>query len=265
MIMESLAIIRAKSDSFSGGLLRNMKRNVPNGTTLIYKHIEKLVHQYRARAKNCDRGRALYPPRHRYGSFSMCLYRSVLALIVVAFVAGCSLDYSAVFVTESMSEELPDSILMEFTHTSVKNGLPVFRLSAGKAYIYNKKEETRLTDVLFQEYDDNGDVSTEGRADEAVFFTQTEDAEFWGNLLFYSTSEEASFSTAYLYWSDNEKTLKGQEDSLVLIQKDSGTEIRGTGFETEARTRIVTFAGSVSGSYVLEDEEEEEAIEQFVE
>ena len=193
-------------------------------------------------------------------------YRCVLILTVVVVAAGCSLDYSAVFVTESMSEELPDSILLDFTHTSVKNGLPVFRLSAGKAYIYNKKEETRLTDVLFQEYDDAGEVSTEGRADEAVFYTQTEDAEFWGDLHFYSTAEEASFATAYLYWSDSEKTLKGEEDSLVLIQKDSGTEIRGTGFETEARTRIVTFAGSVSGRYVLEDEEEgEEANEQFVE
>ncbi len=201
---------------------------------------------------------------HRF-TLPICVVirRCALMLIGLVFFVGCSLDYSAIYVTESMSEALPDSILYEFTHTSVKNGLPVFRLSAAEAYIYNKKEETRLVGVLFQEFDDNGNMSTEGQADEAVFFTKTENAEFWGDLSFYSIAEESNFSTAYLYWNNQEKKLTGREDAPVLIHKDSGTEILGIGFETEARTRIVTFSGKVSGKYVFE--EEEAPGEQFVE
>lgn len=187
--------------------------------------------------------------------------KAVLPIIYLLIIAGCSLDYSSVYTTEEMSEDIPDSILYEFTHTSVKDGVPIFRLSAATAYIYNKKEETQLSDILFQEFNRKGEIITEGQADEALFFTESEDAEFWGNLFFYSLSEEASFQTEYLYWSNEEKRLIGRESSEVLIQRDSGTEILGTGFEAEARTRIVTFAGPVSGTYVLEEEDEEQAAE----
>jgi len=186
---------------------------------------------------------------------------AVFSVFIILAIAGCSLDYSSLYVTEDMSEEIPDSILYDFTHTSVKDGIPVFRLSAGTAYIYNKKQETQLSDILFQEYDGQGEIITEGRADEAIFFTDSEDAEFWGNLFFYSLSEEASFETAYLYWNNEEKKLLGREDSDVHIMRDTGTEILGTGFEAEARTRIVTFTGPVSGTYVLEDEDDEQAEE----
>ncbi|MBN1686181.1 MAG: LPS export ABC transporter periplasmic protein LptC [Spirochaetales bacterium] len=181
----------------------------------------------------------------------------VVALCIILIFAGCSLDYSSAYVTEDMSADIPDSILFEFKHTSVKDGTPVFRLSAGTAYIYNKRNETTLSDILFQEFNRRGEIITEGRADEAVFFTDTENAEFWGDLYFYSLSEKASFQTPYLYWDNEEKKLVGREDSDVLIRRDSGTEILGTGFEAEARTRIVTFSGPVSGTYVLEDEDEE--------
>ncbi len=187
------------------------------------------------------------------------MIKYLYAACILIIVAGCSLDYSSTYVTEEMSEDIPDSILYEFTHTSVKDGTPVFRLSAGTAYIYNKKKETRLSDILFQEYDRKGEVITEGTADEAVFFTDSEDAEFWGNLLFYSSIEEASFETSYLYWNNDEKKLIGKKGSDVLIKRDTGTEILGTGFEAEARTRIVTFEGPVSGTYVLEDKDEEQA------
>ena len=187
--------------------------------------------------------------------------KAAFSICISLIIAGCSLDSSSIYVTEEMSEDIPDSILYEFIHTSVKDGTPVFRLSAGTAYIYNKKEETQLLDILFQEFDRKGKIITEGRADEALFFSKSEDAEFWGNLFFYSLSEEASFQTAYLYWSDEEKRLIGRDDGEVLIQRDTGTEILGTGFEAAARTRIVTFAGPVSGTYVLEDEDEEQSTE----
>ena len=188
----------------------------------------------------------------KYGLLSLCF------LLVFA---GCSLDYSSIYVTDDMSEEIPDSILYEFTHTSVKDGTPIFRLSAGTAYIYNRKSQTQLSDILFQEFNRRGEVITEGRADEAVFFTDTEDAQFWGNLFFYSLAEEASFETAYLYWNDEEKRLTGRKNEEVRIKRDTGTEILGAGFEAEARTRIVTFSGPVSGTYVLEDEDEEQTEE----
>lgn len=179
----------------------------------------------------------------------------LVSILTILIFAGCSLDYSSSFLSDDMSEDIPDSILTEFIHTSVKNGLPVFRLYAGKAAMYNKKEETQLSEIIFIEYDGKGEVITEGSAESAVFFTESEDAEFWGNLYFYSLAEEASFSAPYLFWSNTEKKLTGNDNDQVFIQQDTGTAVRGIGFEAQARTRQVTFSGAVTGTYVIEDEE----------
>ena len=175
---------------------------------------------------------------------------------ICLLIFSCSLDYSDVYVTEDLSEDIPDSVLYDFTHTSVQKGTPVFRLSARKALVYNKKKETRLEEIHFQEFSTKGEIITEGQAAEATFFTETEDAEFWGDLMFYSLTEEATFSTDYLYWDNDNRKLTGKEEVPLRIQRDSGTHIEGIGFEAEAVTRSVTFSGPVNGMYIAEENED---------
>jgi LPS export ABC transporter protein LptC len=157
-----------------------------------------------------------------------------------------------------MSEEIPDSVIVDFVHTSVRDGKPVFRLEAGRAEVYNKREETRLFNVYFQEYARDGAVATEGWAEKTIFFTDTENAEMAGDLLVYSSSEEAFVGSDYLYWDDSARTLTSRRDSAVTIEKDDGTTLRGLGFRADMATRSVEFSGSVSGTYVSEDDSEEE-------
>ena len=84
----------------------------------------------------------------------------------------------------------------------------------------------------------------------------SEDAEFWGDLHFYSLTEEATFNTDYLYWDNDERKLTGKDESTLSIQRDSGTHIEGVGFEAEALTRSVTFSGPVRGMYITEGDED---------
>ena len=179
-------------------------------------------------------------------------------ILCSCLMVGCSLDYSDVYLSDDMDADIPDSILYEFTHTAVKNGIPTFRLSAGKAEVFDEKDQTFLSDVLFQEFNADGEMITEGVADSAVFFSDSENAELSGNLLFYSSAEEATFSTTYLFWNDEKNILTGSENAIVTIKRDSGTEISGAGFTAEVRTRSVWFDGPVSGIYVTEDEEDEQ-------
>ena len=177
----------------------------------------------------------------------------ILIATVALMWSSCSLDYTDAILSENMSEEIPDSILYDFTHTSVRNGTPASRLHADRAEIYEKKNETRLHDVVFQEFDRDGTIVTEGRADYTLFDTETEDAELSGDLSFYSSKEEATVSTDYLYWNDEEKTLVGAPEAAVTIYKDSGTELSGVGFEADISTLSVNFDGPVQGTYVDED------------
>ena len=178
----------------------------------------------------------------------------LISFLCSLFLFGCSLDYSEAFLTDDLDEEIPDSILFEFSHTAVRKGTPAFRLQADYAAIFDKKKETHLTGVLFQEFDRHGNVITEGKADSAIFFTETENAELVGDLKVHSLSEEVIVSTGYLYWNDQDRTLTGAEDQTVVVIKDDGSELVGEGFFAEIATKSVTFYGSVSGKYITDDE-----------
>ncbi len=174
---------------------------------------------------------------------------------VLLFASGCSLDYSDTYVPDDMSEDIPDTILQQFRYTSIKEGRPVFFIEGEKAEFYVSRERTYLTNVQFTEYDADGDVATEGSADTAVYFTDTENAEIEGDLRFYSSTESATVTAEYLYWDNQEKRLRGSRDGSVAVRKDSGSKIEGIGFEADARRKEVTFSGTVSGRYVPEEEE----------
>lgn len=179
--------------------------------------------------------------------------------VLCALVLSCSLDYTGAYLVDEMSEEIPDSVLISFTHTAVRAGVPAFQLSAGRAAVYESRQETIMEDVRFREFDRNGEIATEGRAGEAVIFTDTENAEISGDIEFYSHAEEATFTTEYLFWDNERKRLTSREEYPVTIKEDSGSEIQGSGFEANVRKKEVTFSGPVSGRFVAEEEDGAEA------
>ena len=168
---------------------------------------------------------------------------------------GCSLDYTDAILSEELSAEIPDSILFQFTHTAVRDGVPAFRLQAERAEIFEKKKENRLEGVTFIEYGRDGEIITEGWAGRALFLTETENAELSEGISFYSIREDATVTTDYLFWNNENKTLTGSPEEAVVIQKDSGTSLTGTGFEAYINTRSVSFEGPVQGNYVGENDE----------
>lgn len=180
---------------------------------------------------------------------------SLLLLLVLLYLSACSLDYSQVSVTDEISEQIPDSLLRDFSYTVVENGTPAYRLEADQAEFFTEKKITYVKGLIFREYDSLEQLVTEGRSDAAVFFTDSENAELEGNLRFYSSAEEASVETDYLFWNNDEKLLTGSDDGQVRILEDSGSRLDGIGFEADVRRRLVDFTGPVSGLYIADDDE----------
>jgi len=180
--------------------------------------------------------------------------RAFLSLLILAL-AGCSLDYEEAMVRETMAESIPDLVLENMQHIIVQDGQIVARLEAGRAVQYEKRKEMLLDDVHFRELDDSGSVLTEVWADSAVWHTDTEDAEATGDIYVYSFKREAEVFAQTLTWKKKERVLSAGEDEQVVMRKEDGSELRGTGFTADFRRGEVRMKAA-RGVYVYGEESE---------
>lgn len=164
------------------------------------------------------------------------------------------MDYSQSETSDEMEEQIPDTIISGFRHTSVSNGIPAFKITAQTAKTFTKQSKTVLFDVYFEEYNDVKEVITSGTGDQAILFTDSDDADLSGNLEFYSKKEGAWLWSENLYWDNANKTLSGNSNDVVKIKADDGIRIEGRGFRGNIRTQVFTYDSGVSGGYVPVEE-----------
>jgi LPS export ABC transporter protein LptC len=163
------------------------------------------------------------------------------------FSLSCSLAGLANQVAEG-EEELPTAVFSDYSHTVVVRGKKNFVLEAAKAELYQTSKRTLLSGVTFTEYDpDTGELLSLGRADEAVYHTDTKDAEFTGSVRLESKKQDAILQGEYLRWIDKDKKLEGRLDRTVTISRADGSSVSGAGFEANARRRSFSFRESVEG------------------
>jgi LPS export ABC transporter protein LptC len=176
-------------------------------------------------------------------------------IILILLFWGCSLDYKAGAESEKLEEQIPDTILINFKHVIVENNKKVFQIEAEEALIFNKNKVTLLKGIHFLEYDKTGNIITEGKADNARFHTDTENAEIWGSVYCYSVKEGAEIYTPSLSWEKETRILKAEPEELVRINKDDGSFIQGRGFMADLRRKSLSYLSQVLGEIIREDEE----------
>jgi hypothetical protein len=170
---------------------------------------------------------------------------------------GCSFDYRGATLAGDLDEEIPDTVLVGFSRTVVRNGRVILRLEAGEARSFGESETVVLKDVHFQELDSAGTIVAEGWVSKAVFHTDTEDAETSGSVRIYSAREEASLEASELIWEKEGRVLRSL-DAPVTLRKDDGSLLKGRGFEADFRSRSVQFTAGVIGTIVDDAEAVEE-------
>lgn len=181
---------------------------------------------------------------------------TVLLCIVIIFITSCSMDYREGTIAEDLSEDIPNSVLFDVTHTIVRGGNPVYIVHAKKAASYHSKNSTIMYNVLFQELNKEGEIVTEGWVDHIVFHTDTENAELSENIEFYSSAEEAEIRADYLEWNNELRTLSGKPDGEVFLEDTAGSTVNGSGFTADFSKKRIDFSGTVEGTYVDEDNED---------
>ena len=182
--------------------------------------------------------------------------RAFSAFFLLLLLGSCSLDYDQARVAESIEEQIPETILIEFTHTIVSEGCVWVVLEAERAETYGERKEIVLQGAVFREYDENGDLLTEARADSAVFKTDSEDATVSGSIVIYSPEQQASLKAGRLTWTREGRRLVAEDGQAVRLQKDDGSFVEGRGFSADLRRKELSFSSRVRGSYVERREDE---------
>lgn len=179
------------------------------------------------------------------------------AFLTACFLSACSLDYEQARFAEDLPSQIPETILIEFTHTVVARDRVWVVLEADRAESYSERKEISLEGVYFREFDGEGKLITEARADQAVFNTASEDTSVAGSIVIYSPREQASLQADRLSWTGDGRRLAASPEQTVRLQKDDGSFVEGRGFSADFRRKKLEFSSRVRGSYVWEEENEE--------
>jgi hypothetical protein len=196
------------------------------------------------------------------------LHPALAVLVLSSLVSACSLDYGAAL-GEDLDERMPDTVIFNFVHTIVENGSPRFRLSAQRAESFRSTRTLKLVGVSFVEYERvepapyglrsvvAPPVVSEGRADSAVFDTETESAELTGNVQLRSAKDGITVTSAFISWDGEARLLESGSESVTTIQDDDGSKVSGAGFNADAARRSFGFTERATGYYTLTAEEAE--------
>jgi LPS export ABC transporter protein LptC len=179
--------------------------------------------------------------------------RTLAAVAAVLILAACRLDYESVSV-DGDNEGIPDMVLTDYRHVIVREGREFIILFAEEGRTFSDEKITELSGVFFRELGEDGEILTEGTADEAVIQLETEDVELLGNIDIRNAAEGVQILSQVLFWDNEANELRGNENETTTLLREDGSQVQGTGFVADAGTKTLQFTGRVRGTWEDEDE-----------
>jgi LPS export ABC transporter protein LptC len=161
---------------------------------------------------------------------------------------SCSFDYGPAPLESDV--EQPSAIFTDFVHRVVDKSQLILEVSADRAEAYTKSHRTELTGVTFTQFSSTGEISANGSADAATVYTDSENAEFRGQVRLESQTEDSVLEAEELTWISDTKTISGGLERIVAIRRGDGAWVRGAGFEADMLRRSFSFQEATEGRLV---------------
>ena len=136
---------------------------------------------------------------------------------VVILCAGCKLDYKDADLAEDMDEQIPNSVLEDFSQVVVRDGSVSYTFSADHAELFDSTGKTYFDNIGFTEYKNDGSTGTEGAAEKAIHYSKTDNIIFDGKIILNATAQDFVVKSDYLEWNNDAKILKSLDDTEVSI------------------------------------------------
>ncbi|GMO29270.1 MAG: hypothetical protein Ta2F_04640 [Termitinemataceae bacterium] len=181
-----------------------------------------------------------------------CAFFSVIFLNIVT---SCTFDYGE---TDAEESKLPNMTMEGLEYVRVKNGQPVARMEADIGDRFESRHVMELKNFNFQQYNTStGEIDAIGSGDKALVEMDTGNVQMNGSIHINVESENMTIDTESFTWKDKPKTLSGDDNLPVNIEKTDGTIINGKGFSSDLRSKTFIFSRDVDGVYVSEDDEDD--------
>jgi LPS export ABC transporter protein LptC len=185
------------------------------------------------------------------------------ALCLAVFVFGrCTFDYGD---GASENDDQADIVMGNVEYVRMRDGDPVVRFRAQQAERYETRQTMELQNFSFEQfYGHGGEINATGSAGSGLVDLDSGNIQLERSIIISVDSEDITIETDSLSWEDEKRILAGSDGQTVDIQRSDGTVFSGRGFSADTRSRTWAFTGSVEGSYVDtepedEDEDNEEA------
>jgi LPS export ABC transporter protein LptC len=176
---------------------------------------------------------------------------------LAALFCACSINYREGQIAEELEETVPNIRMTGLRHRMATKDRLIMEMTARSSESFEAAKKIVIFGVDFYEYDQDGVLIAEGRADSVVYHTDTKNAEIEGNIELISHREKGSIRTQRLYWDDERRFLAGAAGEETEIFDEDGSHFSGMGFEADIKRLIISFMQTVDGNYVVEDDEAE--------
>jgi len=187
------------------------------------------------------------------------MLNKVIGIFLLLFLfswTSCTFDYGQ---NEGSESRLPDLVMSNVEYVRVRSAELQARFHAELAERYEKAQKMELTNFTFKQYTGHGDeVNAGGMAGSASYNMNSGNINMSGGVRLEMESEDIVIETERLEWLDEDRTLTSGKEDPVNIYRKNGTGFTGIGFYADARSRKWEFDGAVSGTYIYDDEDENE-------
>ena len=175
---------------------------------------------------------------------------------LILLLASCSFDYGN---QEGADKNQPDVVMDNVEYVRVRSGDLVARFLAERAERFEERQLMELRNFTFEQYEkQTGDVNAYGKVGSAEISIDSGDIKMDNGVRIEVESEDIIIQTKQLQWRDKERTLMGGREDTVNIHRENGTSFSGVGFFANARSRTWEFLGSVNGTYIHDEKEDDE-------
>lgn len=171
--------------------------------------------------------------------------------------AGCSLDYGP---AEATADQVPLMVFTELKQTGVENGAVVYFVESKKAEVYASKNQARLKDFGFREYDSAGAVVSTGTAEAAVIDTATDDATLTGTTRVRSSERDIDLTieggpNGTLTWKNEDRILRSSPEALIRLDKADGSRVEARGMTLDLGANRLELEVGVLGTWTPESDQ----------
>ena len=176
-------------------------------------------------------------------------------ILLLVLITACSFDYKEAMISEELEGGTPNAVIINLSETVIRKGKISYCFEAERAEAFEKRNLTIFTNIQFSEYDKTGKIATEGEVGLAHYYSDTENIIFERNFRIASLQQGYFIKGESIFWVGDTRTLRSDLEKEIIMGKDNGSYITGTGFSARASDNSFNFEGGVRGVYVSENEE----------